>query len=197
MTLLSSLTIYKQTSENVTYYLFMLAGVVKGFMDINATDSGDHWVRHVVTAKGQQGLGLSIYQCVMQDIYPAALMPSRECSSGFSINVWDNLWADTKVTKSPILHQVNYMEELDEHSQEILSLNPTLSESDLLPLEDDFSYFKAVKAKNLIPHKFNHTYAMPHSSGIVISPLPDNLSGAIGQAQDLFDIRYERREVSR
>jgi hypothetical protein len=189
--MLSNSIISKHTSGDVTHYIIRHNDAIVAYMDINKTASGNYWVRHSATNGGRQGMGYALYNLVISDIYPAGLMPSRECTSGFAIPLLDKLFKDTAIKKTIITDEIDYMSEADEWIDEIVAVNPTLSEYDIIAFEDDFSYFNASVSGKMTPHPYNHVYNASCSFAGVISELKDNELNLIEEGLAFFGARYE------
>ncbi|MFQ3188897.1 MAG: hypothetical protein ACI936_000017 [Paraglaciecola sp.] len=189
--MLSNSIISKYTLGDVTHYIIRQNNAIVAYMDINSTASGNYWVRHSATEGGRKGMGYALYNLVIKDIYPSGLMPSRECTSGFAIPLLDKLFKDTAIKKSIITDEVDYMSEADEWLDEVLAVNPTLSEDDISALEDDFSYFNASVSGKMTPHPYNHVYKASGAFAGVISELKDNELNLIEEGLAFFGARYD------
>lgn len=190
--MLSTLTIYKKKSEDIIHYIAIKNNYVIGSIELNKTITGHLWVRHSVSDVPGQGIGSAMYQIALSDAYPMGIMPSREVTSGYAINLWRNLWNDSSIIKHPIKSPSIYIDEFDEAIEEISSIN-SLSEAYITSLGQDCSYLNAVQQDKLIPHPFNHIYSYKSDKKINIIPANQAQEYLFKQAEKLFYKRYEKQ----
>jgi len=191
--MLSNLITYKKTLNNIVHYIAVKDNYVVASIELESTSSGNLWVRHSVSDVSHSGYGLAMYKLAMSDNYPFGIMPSRECTSGFAVSLWDKILCDEEIRKTPITDQLTYVNEFDEWFDELLAVNPLLSEHDILGLELDFSFLDAVKNNKLVPHPYNHSYTMPNKGGSanIITAKPEH-NALFEDAVSLFYSRYEK-----
>lgn len=193
--MLSHLTLYKKSLDNIIHYIAVKNNTVIASIDINKTLTGHCWVRHSVSNVSRKGYGIALYKCVMADLYPFGLMPSREVTSGHAVALWGKLWLDTEIIKAPITHESIYFDEADEWIEDVLKVNPLHNEKSIETLENNFSFLEAVKKGKMTPHPYNHTYI-----GIGVDQPTFKLATLENehlfiQALTLFHARYEKLDL--
>lgn len=189
---LSDKRILKRAVGDVLHYLVMQGDCIIAYIDLNTTTCGNYWVRHSVASIGHQGVGAAVYRMVLQDVYPKAIMPSRECTSGYAISIWADLWKDKLVSKKPIEHWQSYVDEFDEWEDEILAVNPLLTESALAAHNKEFTFFLAVIEGDVVPHPYNHYYTLKPNGGFTVVEMQEHEYYLLKDANDLFYERYEK-----
>ncbi|TMS80558.1 hypothetical protein [Pseudoalteromonas sp. S554] len=185
----------KYHDNDVIIYMVENEGQILSFLELGSTTCGNYWVRHCATAETnlRQGLSHSLYLLAMADVYPMALAPSRECTSAHAIPLWQKLYLNEQVIKSPVTNETTYCTEFDEWFDEILEVNPLQTEEYISSLECNFSLFSAVKSGLINPHPYNTLYRLDVNHEVnIIASSNGRYKSLCGS---LFDERYEQLDL--
>lgn len=179
---------FKRGQGDVLHYVVIVNEQVAASLELNVSLCGNYWVRHSVSEVSNRGYGFALYKLVMQDIYPLGIMPSRECTSGYAVSLWEKLFKQPKIMQFPVVHPKVYCDEFDEWLEDILEVNPALNEEAIELLEKNLSYIDAVQQGFMKPHPYNNTYHLKPELDFKIPYIVE--SKYFNESTDLFNRRY-------
>ena len=182
-------TTIKSLQGGILHYAVIVNERVIASLELQTALCGNYWVRHSVSEVSHQGYGFALYSLAMQDVYPLGIMPSRECTSGHAVSLWQKIFIQEEITQNPVNNPKVYCDEFDEWLDEVLEVNPSLNREEIENLEVDFSLIGAVQEGLIKPHPYNTSYHFKPNCDFVVIECNDSKYSIESQA--LFDRRYE------
>lgn len=183
----------KQVRDGICHYAVVVNERVIASLELGTSLCGNYWVRHSASEVSNQGYGFALYQLAMQDVYPKGVMPSRECTSGHAVSLWEKIYKQEKIKQTPIVNPKVYCTEFDEWLDEITEVNPSLDEDGVVSLEKDFSYLNAVQEGLMKPHPYNSTYHLKPEENLKITKTIK--LEYFQEAAELFNRRYDNLDL--